>query len=726
MALRCAAGLVAASVALTMSGCKTPVVGPTCGKETGCRTLADCNPGGHLKFYCEVKADGGVDDGGVEGCCVTVERPCGPGVDAGLPASYQTNPCCPGQVCSSAAPLCADTPSLTCSTDQDCASVAGWYCDPNLGVYPSSSACTFHTCNATSDCDQYGPGLQCFNSYCVGQPPCGGGCPATQVCTPVTNTCYQLGSNASATCSQSCAPGSMLVFKNGLNVFDFCNLSELDQCECLTLPNVESSDTGRFSSAALTPTQVLVSAYDGQFGDLVMHTFDRNTLAEAPSSPVWIDGLPTTGNITGNPAGPRGGRAEPGPNVGEYTSIAYDSSASATHISYYGVANGTTALQDLRYARQVNGGNWVIVEVDGSDASAGNTSGDVGRYSSITLAPDGSPVIAYFQAAGTGANLATTALKVARAKTPTPMSSSDWWISTIDTGTTTPPPCGGQTCPGSQVCAAQPDAPYGACLAPAASTACTPACGSGQTCVTGSSNTAACVSPLKASGVVTLPQGNGLMPSITYLDQVPMVVWYDQNNGQLKGLIATADASPSTNQPPNWNSGNIQVLDDGTGRGGTPHDVGQFPSVAVGPTTVPFRIAVTYMDATANQLLMLTAHADWSGITPQAQRIIDNGVGSPPGDLSLFVGAHSSVHFIGSNVVVAYQDSTTETLRLGTQSSPTAAVAFSTVLASSMSGADGFYASLATDGTTGYVSHLVIVAANATQSANQLLVTKVP
>jgi hypothetical protein len=659
--------------------------------------------------------------------CVSDIHTCNSLTDAGPPSAANT--CCPGQKCNANISQCTDVYTTPCTTDSDC-TTPGQYCEMALGVYPKGPGCTFHKCGDGGTCDS---GLSCFDSYCVAGPPCGGGCAPGSVCTPVNNFCFQP-QNPSAQCMQSCGPGTELVFTNGLNVFDHCDFAEEADCTCEPFPNLTTNDGARFSQAALTSSQVLVSAYDGQYGDLILHTYDRNTLQEASGSPEWIDGVPAMGTITGNTMGGRNGISTPGPDVGRYTSIAVDPSSKATHISYYSVATdgsqnvpvaSAMPLQNLSYARRVGTGAWTVIKVvDGQDSS-GTDTGDVGMYSHITLAPDGSPVIAYFQRSGVSANAAQTALKVARATTPTPASASDWTIVTVDTGTRTLPPCGGMTCPSGKACVATAAAPNGACTTTSGMCAGADggsACGSSQTCVIETS-APVCDTTLTASTLVNLPEGNGLMPSITYVGNVPVVVWYDHANGQLKGVIATSDSAA---HGPVFDSTKIMVLDDGTAAGGTgkAHDVGRFPSVAVGPSQ---QIAVTYFDATAQQTLLLTAKSDWTNMTPPgSMRVIDNGSGaaSPYKDTVLFVGANSSVQFVNGKIEVVYQDATGETLRLATQASPTGPVAFSKVLA--QTGAGGFYASLAADGSGAYASHATIYAVNATTPNNQLQVVKLP
>jgi hypothetical protein len=500
----------------------------------------------------------------------------------------------------------------------------------------------------------------------------------------VNNQCFKL-DNPTMACSQTCAPGYLLVFTDGQNVFNLCDPLEEANCQCEALPPILSNDLARFSSAGTLGSSILVSAYDGQFGDLVLHTFDKATLKE--KSVEWVDGVPSTGTITGDPNGPRGGRADDGPDVGRYTSIATDNTNNITHIAYFSYATsgsqdtmqGTMLTQDLKYATRSGTGAWTTFVVDGSDA-AGNDTGAVGMYTSITLAPDGAPVIAYFQSQGVGANATVSAIKVARGKIPQPQKATDFTISTIETEAI-PATSGG----------ADGGIPDGGSTA--------------------------------AKGPIELPPGDGLFTGISYINNVPVVVWYDRTLGQLKGIIAKNDSAPQGAQ---FVPSDIKVLDDGTMN--TPassvtHDVGRFASIAIGPSSAPHRIAVAYMDETSYQLKLITADAAWANLK---STVVDTGKGTPTGDTVLFVGSDTSVSFLNGLISIAYQDQTTGALRLATQETPASPVAYKATL--DQDGAGGFYARLVNDGTNMFVTHAVIKA-NLNQttivSGNQLRALKV-
>jgi hypothetical protein len=216
---------------------------PDGGARTSCQADTDC---GGCPFQCvggqcaltttcgEEPPDAGTLGGGADGGSIggadagNIVRACG-FTDAG------TNPCCPGQTCPSVISECVDTYTV-CETNADCL-VPGQVC-ARIGEFPEGLGCTFATCQSTGDCPE---GQACFNSFCVIQLPCEGGCAAGSVCTPVNDLCYPLGSGAGASCQQSCGDGAELVFVQGRNVFNSCDLADAVDCECLALPACTSN-----------------------------------------------------------------------------------------------------------------------------------------------------------------------------------------------------------------------------------------------------------------------------------------------------------------------------------------------------------------------------------------------------------------------------------------------------------------------------------------------------
>lgn len=631
------------------------------------------------------------------------------------PSTGHDAECCPGQICSSLAQICTNK-TIACEDDASCL-VKGQVCRP-IGTPAGDKGCTFETCGEGGTCAE---GLSCFNGQCVGEPPCNGGCPDGQVCVPASNRCFKLepglmnGEESElgypASCGQSCGAGYLLVFKDGTNVFDRCDRStEARECGCEALPPITPADMARHSASAFAGDKIYVSAYDADHGDLVLHTFDtsgKRTRTE------WIDGVPTSGAITGDPNGPRGGRATPGEDVGQYTSIAYDKTTKTTHIAYYAIANGAEKLGDLRYARRTGDtGPWTVYAVD--------ELGDTGLYTSIALDAEGRPAISYFQFGGIGADEYKTALKVARAKSAAP-AKGDWSLVNVQSGTRSSPPCF-PGCDDDEVCTASPANPAGECRTKAANESdCTPACTPDQACVVNNVGAAACYTSLRAATLSTLPEGNGLFSSIAFVDGKPVVVWYDQNLGVLKGAVASSD-SPSTG--PSFGTADIKVLDDGSVTRGPAHDVGRFASIAVNPSSGQARLAVSYYDSTERQLRVLTANADLTNVTPPNLRVVDEGKGAPESDPVLFVGADTSIRFGADGaIVVAYQDATSGDLRIARKQESDNAFKLTQLRTE---GACGFYASLTGEPGNLFVSHAIIKAASARRSGNRLEVVAVP
>jgi hypothetical protein len=196
----------------------------------------------------------------------------------------------------------------------------------------------------------------------------------------------------------------------------------------------------------------------------------------------------------------------------------------------------------------------------------------------------------------------------------------------------------------------------------------------------------------------------------------PVVVWYDHTNGQLKGVVATADANPQTDAPIIVPA--ATVLDSGGSTNA--HDVGRFASLAI-QSTAP-QISVSYLDHSTKQLRLFQSNSDWSSPTIT---VVDDGTIATGADPNLFVGASTSLKFLaGGNLGIAYQDSTGETLRFAQQSSPTGPVAFSQTLAST--GAGGFYASLTYDGTHAFATHAILTALNQNVEGSTLQVVQAP
>jgi hypothetical protein len=254
---------------------------------------------------------------------------------------------------------------------------------------------------------------------------------------PTLDRCqaYAAPPRAGAACPVSCGPGFIGAFADGRNLWDACTLPAV-ACVCAELPPLQPGDLGRDSSLAAVPGDgVYVSSYEAVFGDLVVLSFD---LDGGLRSARTVDGVPDAG-VRYGPSGPRGGVAEPGPDVGRGTSIA--AGGGRLYVSYQDVARG-----DLKVAVRDPGGGWTTHTVDGA-------SGDVGRYTSLAVDASGRPGVAYFQRSAdasfpladcplprpSGPPERLTALRFARASSPTPTSASDWTVRTLACSTSGPP-----------------------------------------------------------------------------------------------------------------------------------------------------------------------------------------------------------------------------------------------------------------------------------------------
>src|SRR5439155_11906311 len=262
----------------------------------------------------------------------------------------------PAQVCNAQGHYCFDkyTP---CTQDGSCP-VQGEVCK-EIGVFAKGLGCTYEKCDPTGAC---GEGTNCFNKFCVGEPPCNGGCKnaGSPVCVTATNLCSTGGSDPS--CKQSCPAGKMLVLQDPTNIFDTCNLGA-ERCECQSLPPLQVRDVSRHSSMTASGQNLYVSALDGEHDDLVVHTFDKADLTK-PQKTEWLDGLPPTcaGHIGGDVNGPRGGCTDPGPHVGPYTSIVA-SPTGDLYVAYYDMENA-----DLKFTARYGGpsAQWITpIAVDG-------------------------------------------------------------------------------------------------------------------------------------------------------------------------------------------------------------------------------------------------------------------------------------------------------------------------------------------------------------------------
>ncbi|MCA1826344.1 MAG: hypothetical protein ABR567_03460 [Myxococcales bacterium] len=727
--------LAAIIAAVSISGCKcgAKVTGAGCQSDEECR--ADLN--GSDRAFCDRSKTPAV--------CELHPKQCDTAAD-----------CCPAQVCNAQGHYCFDkyTP---CTQDGSCPA-QGEACK-EIGVFAKGLGCTFEKCGPTGAC---GEGTTCFNKYCVGEPPCNGGCKnaASPVCVTATNLCSPApkgaGGAIDASCAQTCPGGKILVLQDPDNIFDTCNLGA-EKCECDSLPPLQTCDVSRHSSMAVSGQNVYVSAYDGDpmpgstepYGDLVVHTFDKSDLTK-PQKTEWLDGVPATGHIGGDVNGPRGGITDRGPNVGQYSSIAANALGDL-YVAYYDADNG-----DLKFTARYGGpaARWITpITIDGSTPiGSAPSNGDVGMYASLALDKTGVPAIAYFRRGDYDAASATetglsTALVYAVAKRPQPLTRDDWVVvGDVDRANRPPPPCN-NLCTNTQICVADPNAAGGQRCAEKSTAQCnatqTPAgCTGNQVCVqdTDTNHSPVCRSTEAAATLAELPAGTGLMPSLGFVDNADcldqsqgcaVIAYYDSLKGAVKAVQAAhAGASPAF--------GPIKEIDGDDpppAQSTTPpvrRDTGRWPALAIGPAgQAGGRIAIAFADLTNQQLLVYqsdalfehSAHVNKPG-DPGLIHVVDSGrpgAGEPWHPQS-FPGAQTSIAFTPSGkLALAYQDATPTDLVFAIydpSASPVPKATSRTTMRST--GAAGFWPKIAVSAGTAYVSSATIKAVNSSRMCNPL------
>jgi hypothetical protein len=551
--------------------------------------------------------------------------------------------CNPGQVCQSYA--CIDDYPL-CS---------GGECDTPGMLCVDGKVCKFAKCGVGGKCPD---GQSCFNTYCIEELPCGISsgtwCSSTEVCLTPSNACVP--APAIGGCDVVCPAGQVRVFTDpDTSAYSTCTQIA---CSCESLPDIPLGQYGYYSAIVLKGGEPYAAAYNKTYGDLVVlkFAFDDSAMPEAaqadPKSIQFVDGVPATGVIGGNPNGPRKGIVTPGPNVGWYPSIGLAADGNIA-IAYYDVNDGATVpvtTARLKYAKS-DGTNWTTHVVDGADIPDGT---DVGRYASLSFDKDGKPNIAYFQKTGpNGPDHLTSALKVAIAKSANPTSKADWDFVVVETA---PVSCRAydaneKNCALDEACV--DIGKIGSCAKTAGSACAADGgpgdCGKDKVCVLDPTSKPVCATPLK-NGVPEIPEGTGMFPSlVAAADGNDYVAFYDHApvtlttfNGNLKTAVVKLGSASV-----------IAIVDGVDDKGVKTADVGRFASMAQDSGG---GFGISYFDATYSRLKY------WSGSIgqPGTKEIVMTGVS--PGQKD-FVGPDCSLAFDASKVArIAFQDATTHRL----------------------------------------------------------------
>ncbi len=487
---------------------------------------------------------------------------------------------------------------------------------------------------------------------------CATGCGSGLYCCQKTATCEQVKHNCVNV--QSCGPGFELTYPSPPYMDEAsCEPIPL-QCTCKASDALSPGPIGRHSALAVANGSLLASAYESDFGDLVLATVKLDAL-DTPSYEI-VDGVPDK-PATRPTTSWRGGVEDAGDDVGLDTDLKI-SAAGDPLISYRDATNRTLKLA-LR-----SGGKWSkhVVEAPKGDKEV------VGRYSSLLLL-EGKPAIAYLALnISDGSGGFRSELRWATASSATPAAAADWTVTVIDKAAMS---CQ-SLCSSSEVCVVKAD---GSSSCQTKGTGCSPACGTDQACVGG-----ACKTILADQKYVDVPLANGLWPTAVSTTSGPVVVYYDRRAGRLKGATPSGGA---------WKTA---VL-----RGSGSEDVGAFATaLSDGKSTVH----VTYQDAA--RLTLHYVHVDASTLAASSAEVIDDGLRS---DGQHPVGADSALVLDGAgNLRVIYQDALKSDLLQATRSSPgqwTPNIAADADLGRALKTgpkAYGFYSALVTDGGKVYGS----------------------
>lgn len=402
---------------------------------------------------------------------------------------------------------------------------------------------------------------------------------------------------------------------------------ETTTCMCVALPPLEPGTVGtHLRAAAASDNTLWLSAYSAgnpnegtRFGDLVV---GRASGEVGQISWSHVDGVPANGMITGSVDGWRGGNSTPGDDVGRFNSLALNAMGQP-RVAYWDETN-----DKLKFA-SFNGTAWSSHTVD--------TNGSNGRYTSLVVLSDGTPVIAY-RASVSMMGRVQTVVRLARGNSPSPARASDWTISDVASLATQ---CRARDCGAGQVCRESD----GVCVAQG--TGCM-SCGAGEACIES-----------RCTAVYDRTYVEGLAPGAAFINLVvdPMgrlgVVWYHRDRGNL--MFAQGDAMGRFAAP---------VVLDGERMMRDTGDRGIYAHAAYDSTGT---LHVAYVDGWEERLLYLRVV---NGAVMGEPEVIDDGTGVGTmtfDDGRHIIGDNATLVVSGNTVRVAYQDATQGTLRLATR-----------------------------------------------------------
>lgn len=411
----------------------------------------------------------------------------------------------------------------------------------------------------------------------------------------------------------------------------------LENDECVTL---EPGLIGSYTSAAVAGDGTIWVAgyneadYGGDaptYGDLVVGKYDAQT-----NKVAWktVDGLDPEEEVEAsdyNTEGWRGGFYEAGDNVGLWTSTQIGGGDNPL-VAYFDVTHGSLKFTSF------DGTKWTAHQVQQKPKA------QIGRYAKMLLI-SGKPVIAFnFVEPGSGGYV-FSGVRVARAKTALPTSSSDWTFEDVYVNKVTP--CRASFCESGSKC----NAVSFACEKPV--TGCE-SCGSGKECLPSESGPKC--QEIITSKVESYPEATGLYiaAAVSPATKDLGLVFYDRLRGNLWSAIKAGA----------WQA---QIVDGQTADepGTDTGDVGIGASLAIDGSG-DFHVA--YVDGLKEAVKYMKISG---GKTPDASSVSIVDEGNPltagAGAEKRLVGDDSSIVLDSKNITIAYQDATAGKLRVATR-----------------------------------------------------------
>ena len=411
--------------------------------------------------------------------------------------------------------------------------------------------------------------------------------------------------------------------------------------------NLNPGLVGAYTSVAVSADgmHAWVSGYNeadydgsGSYGDLVVGQWDAASMKVAWTTVDGTDPTETPDPSSVNVNGWRGGKSQPGDDVGLWSSIQLGAGDKPV-VAYFDATHAA-----LRFA-SFDGTAWKTHQVDGKAKS------NVGRYAKMVLL-GGNPAIAYLSLEPAMNGGVTTKVRVARSSKPVPAAAGDWQIEDVFTG---PAPCRLSYCASGTKC----NAVSGKCEM--ALTTCKPACAGSTECFTGAMGPE-CIAAYGAAKVDAYPEATGLYiaAGVTAKKDIGLI-YYDRQRGNLWKAEKSGAA---------WKNELVDGMIPSTG----PMDPGQETGdTGIGASLFIDKAGdwhVAYVDGLKETVryLKLAGGAAPTSYPPKAITVDDGKAitgTSPDGnhivgdDTSIYVDAMGAVH-------LAYMDATSGKLRTAT------------------------------------------------------------